>query len=239
MIYFSYNVFLRGLLMYPFRKLTARILTAFALMIGFYSLYVEYFAARLTIPVNGKLTIALMFVTAMMIAAAAYSLSTSDISKKYFYIRNFLTIIFVYYLLILFNMLFFDSYFGREVNADLPLKEYLNEICNFRPFATVRRYLFAYELGTVSRRITIINLLGNFCAFMPMGVFLPILLKKCRKPLVFIGLTAMLICGVELLQIITRLGIGDIDDIILNMSGALLAYCLMQLPFIKKLWQRL
>jgi len=225
--------------MYPFRKLTARILTAFALMIGLYSLYIEYFAHDLVMPISGKLIIAIVFAAAMTVAATAYYLSTSDMLKKFSYIRNFLTIIFVYYLLILINMLFWDSYFGREVHSILPLGEYLQEICNFRPFATVRRYLYAYEIGAVSLRITMINLCGNFCAFMPMGIFLPLLFRKCRNISFFTLCIALTVCGVEILQIITRLGIGDIDDIILNLAGALLAYSLMQLSFIKRLWQRL
>ena len=42
------------------------------------------------------------------------------------------------------------------------------------------------------------------------------------------------IIGVECIQYIWKVGSADIDDIILNMSGILILFIIMKIPFIKK-----
>ena len=44
-----------------------------------------------------------------------------------------------------------------------------------------------------------------------------------------------MIVGVEVIQYIWKVGSADIDDIILNMSGVLILYIVLKIPFIKKI----
>lgn len=68
-----------------------------------------------------------------------------------------------------------------------------------------------------------INILGNIFAFVPFG-FLGWVFPKFKefKPLVFSFLTVLL--TVEALQYFSRLGVFDIDDVLLNTAGVALGY---------------
>jgi glycopeptide antibiotics resistance protein len=106
-----------------------------------------------------------------------------------------------------------------EVNNELSFEQRLAGV-NFLPFKTIMIYLGGQE----SFRIAAENLLGNIIAFAPMGFLLPIIIKKCRKALnIFIvSISASLL--IEILQFFFHLGSTDVDDVILNVSGALLGY---------------
>lgn len=93
---------------------------------------------------------------------------------------------------------------------------------NFVPFATIRRYLASLRNHSVSSIIPIRNLVGNFILFMPFALIMHHFTKmKTAKLLVC---TFGLLLAVEILQILTRTGSFDVDDIILNLLGAGLAY---------------
>lgn len=81
----------------------------------------------------------------------------------------------------------------------------------------------------MNRDIPIKNLLGNFVLFLPMGIFLPILFKRLsifKKYIITIILVLLLI---EIIQVITRLGSFDIDDLLLNLLGAILGFSIYKL----------
>lgn len=64
--------------------------------------------------------------------------------------------------------------------------------------------------------------LGNFAAFIPFGIVIP-LLFRCNF-FRFIGLFVLCITVLETLQMISRLGAFDINDIIINTLGAAVGY---------------
>lgn len=102
--------------------------------------------------------------------------------------------------------------------------EYLSFQSNFVPFRTIGEYIMALRDGSMNRTVPVQNLLGNLLLFAPMGVYLPLLfsgLHSFRKAMLT---TLGLLLGIELLQMFTRLGSFDIDDLILNMAGAMLGY---------------
>lgn len=81
----------------------------------------------------------------------------------------------------------------------------------------------------MNRDIPIKNLLGNFVLFLPMEIFLPILFKRLsifKKYIITIILVLLLI---EIIQVITRLGSFDIDDLLLNLLGAILGFSIYKL----------
>ena len=70
---------------------------------------------------------------------------------------------------------------------------------------------------------------------MPMGIFIPSLFKKNIKNLrQFILIIIVISLIVEILQFITFRGSADIDDIILNVFGAVISYLLSNLKIFKK-----
>lgn len=69
--------------------------------------------------------------------------------------------------------------------------------------------------------------LGNLIAFIPFGLVIPLLFRTgfARFILSFIAIISIL----ELLQMLTRLGSFDINDIILNTIGAAVGFCAQRL----------
>ncbi len=75
---------------------------------------------------------------------------------------------------------------------------------------------------------TIENILGNIMLFFPLGVFLPVLSKKyysLKKVTIFAMLCSS---SIEISQLVSRLyeiyRVVDIDDVILNTTGAVLGF---------------
>lgn len=127
-------------------------------------------------------------------------------------------LLFVYYLWMLANLLFFDSAFGRgSVQGGV----------NLEPLHTIHNYLRAYELGNIRLKLVAINLLGNLIAFAPMAVFLPALFRSQNNLLVFLITILLLVIGVESVQYFTHTGSCDIDDLILNTAGAVAVWILL------------
>lgn len=90
---------------------------------------------------------------------------------------------------------------------------------NFVPFTTIVPLLS----GRGNRLIAMVNLLGNIIPFMPIGLLGALVFRSMswRKALV-IGVATGLSC--EVMELVFRVGIFDVDDVILNAFGVLLGY---------------
>lgn len=130
--------------------------------------------------------------------------------------RLWLTGLLLYYLWMLSNVLFFDASYGRTGERGT---------VNLEPLATIRLYLALYRRGR--RGIALLNLAGNLAAFMPFGFFLPALWRRQGNLLLFLPTMTVLIGAVEVAQVVTACGSGDIDDLILNLAGALAAWLVL------------
>lgn len=96
--------------------------------------------------------------------------------------------------------------------------QYVGESLNLLPSKTVAAYLAAMGHDAL------INLGGNIVMFVPLGFFVPSRwesLHSFRKSMLA---CALMILAVELAQLFTLCGRGDIDDFLLNMLGAALGY---------------
>lgn len=139
---------------------------------------------------------------------------THDVLKK--------IILFLYTVLMLF--LLFKRTPG---NADGLYWEQLRQRVNLSPFLTLRTFYSALiHGGLTQKRLAVINLVGNVIMFIPFGYLLPNLYHEFRPYLRFFIKSLALICLVELLQLFTLLGVMDVDDVILNMLGFSLGYCI-------------
>lgn len=120
-------------------------------------------------------------------------------------------------LLILYSILIFNlTIFGREVG----------EIrSNLIPFKTITNYFLNFHKFNLN--IIGINIIGNFVIFMPIQYFI-MQISNIKNWRVIIIIDILIILGVEFLQFITHTGIFDVDDIILNLTGMLIAYLSIQ-----------
>ena len=141
--------------------------------------------------------------------------------------------IFIIYIITLIQLTLFDSDYGRGgLNIFDWSKENLEvylENNNLIPFKTISLYISRQD------RVAIINLLGNLIAFAPMGIFLPLLFKKQNKLKNFILTNIAIILAIESLQFLSLSGHFDIDDLILNLLGALIIYGLFKVKKVNKI----
>lgn len=88
------------------------------------------------------------------------------------------------------------------------------------PFQTIAGQL---RLGGWS---FLVNVPGNIVAFMPLGLLAPLWQPFLRsgKAIFLLGLLTSL--GIEMLQWMFTARVVDIDDVLLNVCGAVLGYCL-------------
>ncbi len=115
--------------------------------------------------------------------------------------------------------------------------EYFRRFSNLVPFKTIIRYIQIY--GNGYQNLSVLNLLGNFFLFMPMGALLPCLSRKLNRfwkvSLAVLGMVIF----VEAAQGLLRVGSIDVDDVIFNVCGAMLGYGLIRIPVIYKLLLKL
>ncbi len=110
---------------------------------------------------------------------------------------------------------------------------------NFIPFETIRLYINAIKYDYIGMEIPLSNLVGNAMLFMPMAVFLPCLFRPMRKLWVFALTMLLMLVAVEALQLLLACGSCDVDDILLNLTGTLIVFGILKLPFLQRLLQKL
>ena len=151
--------------------------------------------------------------------------------------RTFWALFLLYLFLILFLTLF-DPAFGRGGftggiwNVDDPQK--IRDSVNLVPFKTIELFYKGYQKGVVSLRTLGINLAGNLLAFMPFALFFPLLTKHLRRFFPFLGGMIAVVAAVEGSQLLFMTGNCDVDDLILNVGGAVILYGILHVPPIRK-----
>lgn len=148
--------------------------------------------------------------------------------------KTMINLSFIVYLVSLISILFLGTrslYMGDEV----PLTIYLKFSANFVPFKTISIYVNALFNGSMNINIPIKNLFGYLLIFLPMGIYLPFYVKRVNKLGVFIIVIFGMLLLIEIIQLVTRLGSFDVDDLILNMVGALIGYGIWKTKIVQKL----
>ena len=142
-------------------------------------------------------------------------------------IRAFAIVLFFLYFVVLFYFLFFSEEMGRTYSE----REYHY---NLIPFHEIKRFIHYYEV--LGMEAVILNLVGNVVAFMPFGFFLPVFATRCRTIWNTLLYSFELSVLVELIQLITKVGSFDVDDIILNTLGGILGYIVYKI--VRRWWYR-
>jgi len=97
---------------------------------------------------------------------------------------------------------------------------------NLVPFKTISPYLRSLGPGNAH---AFINLAGNVVMFVPLGFFLPCIFHRLRSFWKTVASAFIIIAAIELIQYFSGLGSLDIDDLILNLPGALIGYLIYRL----------
>jgi glycopeptide antibiotics resistance protein len=90
---------------------------------------------------------------------------------------------------------------------------------SYVPFKTILNYLS----GEPTWNIAIRNIVGNIILFVPLGFFLQFFCRSITWKFVLLA-TFIISVVIEITQGIFRVGIFDIDDILLNVFGAIIGY---------------
>lgn len=126
-------------------------------------------------------------------------------------------VMFGVYIICLTYFLFFAESMGRTFES----RSYHY---NLELFKEIGRFIkYRHVLGT---QAVLLNLVGNMVAFFPFGFFLPILHPKCRNFLYTVFFSFEFSLLVETIQLISKVGSFDVDDLLLNTIGGALG-CLI------------
>ncbi len=131
--------------------------------------------------------------------------------------KNTVRLFFYLYIIVLAYFLFFSESFGRGSFSE----EYRY---NLELFVEIKRFIKYRQL--VGFDVFMINILGNIIAFMPFGFLLPIVYEKYRGFFRVAFYSLLFSLAAEAIQMVTRVGIFDVDDILLNTGGGILGYLL-------------
>lgn len=129
-------------------------------------------------------------------------------------------ILFLVYFIVLFYFLFFSEEMGRTYSE----RAYHY---NLVPFREIGRFIKYWRV--LGMKAVLLNIVGNVVAFVPFGIFLPIFSTRSKMLWWATYYSFELSLFVELLQLITKVGSFDVDDLLLNTLGGMIGFLIYQL----------
>ena len=131
-------------------------------------------------------------------------------------IRHVGILLFVIYIILLVYFLFFSEKYGRAAEAQRVYRY------NLVPFVEIRRFwTYREQLGTFA---VFSNIFGNVIGFLPFGFILPVIFRRMNSGFLICISGFIFSLTVEVIQLVTKVGCFDVDDLILNTTGAVLGY---------------
>ncbi|TVX88245.1 VanZ family protein [Paenibacillus agilis] len=98
------------------------------------------------------------------------------------------------------------------------------QVGNLVPFKQISENMEGQSLNDF------IQLFGNIGIFVPLGIFLTMLLKNKRGAFIIVLVGSLVVSlSLESAQLLFAIGNFDVDDLILNTSGGIVGYCLIRL----------
>lgn len=118
----------------------------------------------------------------------------------------------------------------REVSShgwweNMQLRVHSHDHVNFTPWQVFKIYKLS------DKQVT-----GNFVMLLPLGIYLPLMYKRIKGFFPVVIICMLVSIAIELMQLATSYRSTDIDDVILNTSGAVVGYLLY--AFVKLLVPR-
>jgi glycopeptide antibiotics resistance protein len=144
------------------------------------------------------------------------------------FLRTFTWILFIFCMLVLTRYILFK---GGADSFKMYLAKYDSEKmmmrgikrANYVPFKTLK---FFYSLRKHYSYYVAKNILGNIIGFIPLGILLPVLFAGLERAGKTIGIVFLISLAFETIQLITGLGVFDVDDLILNTLGGAIGFIL-------------
>jgi glycopeptide antibiotics resistance protein len=122
------------------------------------------------------------------------------------------------------SVTYYKKYFARQYKHYSVSQGWKK--ANTVPFHTINMYYKGYQHNNARASY---NLLGNLFGFVPLGILLPLAFPWFNRWLRMFAAIAFVSLGFETTQLVTGLGIFDVDDLLLNSSGALAGYLLFRI----------
>lgn len=133
-------------------------------------------------------------------------------------IRQIGILLFVVYVLLLIYFLFFSEGYGRLAEEERIYRY------NLKPFVEIQRFwIYRAQVGLSA---FFMNIFGNVIGFIPLGFILPVIGRRWRSGFLIVLSGFSLSLCVETIQLVTKVGCFDVDDLILNTAGAAVGYLL-------------
>jgi glycopeptide antibiotics resistance protein len=142
-------------------------------------------------------------------------------------LKILLWVIFFIYSLVLIKYLILDRMHYSGFSA---------RVYNVYPLNSIKQYIINkdhYNFNTWA-----MNLFGNLFMLFPFGVLSPLLFKKMKKTHLFLMTLLTFNFAIEALQYITMLGSFDIDDLIMNSSGAVIGYIVTRVVLLLNIFEK-
>ena len=128
--------------------------------------------------------------------------------------RRGIKVIFYLYIIGIFYFVLLSERYGRDTGYDtshvnLVLFKEINRFWTYRHF--------------LSTEAVVTNLFGNIFAFSPFGFMIPIVLFRAVFATSFFSLV------IETSQLIMKVGVFDVDDLLMNTVGGLIGYMIYRI----------
>ncbi len=104
---------------------------------------------------------------------------------------------------------------------------------NFVPLKTIVGYIETINIGMINISTVVINILANIIMFIPVGFLFNFSFEKRLSFGKSLLICTLGIAVIELIQLCTRVGSFDVDDIILGIAGFIIG-SLISITIIKK-----
>ena len=129
--------------------------------------------------------------------------------------RRGVKILFYLYIVVIFYFVLLSERYGRDTGYD-------TSHVNLVLFREINRFWTYRHL--LSTEAVVTNLFGNIFAFSPFGFMIPIVLNKKRALFRAVLSTFFFSLVIETSQLIMKVGVFDVDDLLMNTVGGLIGY---------------
>ena len=131
-------------------------------------------------------------------------------------VRTIEAVMFLLYMALLIYLLLFSERYGHAAAFGGPYRY------NLVPFKEINRFIT--HARVVGIRSMVLNIGGDIVAFMPFGFLFPMVVRRLDTA-IRVALAGFLVSLLaETLQLVTRVGRFDVDDLILNTFGTWMGY---------------
>lgn len=131
-------------------------------------------------------------------------------------------ILFILYIIFLLSTIVYTKLTTGAIYPELNIKS------NLVPFTSIIETITLLLTKTQGFYYIFDYLILDIILFIPLGLFLPILFPKTKKIKNFILICLTISIIKELFQLLLNVGMFNIDDVILNLSGAIISYTIFK-----------